>query len=210
MIGGLATLPPDLRTPPILSMFGKVDGMDRFVDGLACLAARAGLTFESLTAEIGDLTQTEQVVARIKGLTENLPFHVALPPPQVGPYRRLDNVAEIRALATAWHNCLAGMVWNVTDGTSAIYITDPPHAPAAAFVYRQWQLGWFLEQAKGPRNIELPPQQLAQTYSVFADAGILRTSTIEAIKSMILSAEWSRLHRQIPDDDVVLDGIGPN
>ena len=50
-------------------------------------------------------------------------------------------------------------------------------------------------QAKGPRNIDLPPQQLAQTYCNFAEASILQTSIIAAIKSMILTDEWSRLHR---------------
>src|SRR5450830_836688 len=53
------------------------------------------------------------------------------------------------------------------DATCAIYRTDLPDQPAACFVYRQWRLGWFLQQAKGPRNIDLEPQQLAQTYSVF-------------------------------------------
>ena len=39
---------------------------------------------------------------------------------------------------------------------------------AACMVYRQWRLGWFLQQAKGPRNIDLEPQKLAQTYNAFA------------------------------------------
>jgi hypothetical protein len=194
MIAGLASLPPELRCPPILGMFGKIDGMDRFVDGLKCIAARAGLTFEALAREIGGLAQTEQVVAKIKRLTESLPVLHTLPPPKVGPYRRLDNVAEIRALAKDWQNCLGACIATITDGTSAIYATDLPHAPAAAFVYRQWRLGWFLEQAKGPRNIDLAPQQLAQTYSDFAGAGILQASTIESIKSMIMTDEWSRLY----------------
>ncbi len=206
MIAGLSTLPADLRRPAVLAMFGKVEGMDKFVGGLRCLAARAGLPLEALASQISSLDQTEQVVAKIKQLTETLPLLDTLPPARVGPYRRLDNISEIRTLAKDWQNCLADYLFNITEGTCAIYRTDPPDQPAACFVYRQWRLGWFLQQAKGPKNIDLDPHQLAQTYSVFADAGILQTSIIEAIKSIILTNEWSR-RRQAPDQDEMIDDI---
>ena len=158
MIAGLHRLPADLRRPAILAMFGRVEGMDRFVDGLRCLAARAG---------------------------------------------------EIRTLAKNWQNCLADYMFNINDATCAIYRTDLPDQPAACFVYRQWRLGWFLQQAKGPRNIDLEPQQLAQTYSVFANAGILQSSIIEAIKTLILTNEWSGRHNRhdlTADEDELWDG----
>jgi hypothetical protein len=80
MSAGLHRLPADLRRPAILAMFGRVEGMDRFVDGLRCLAARAGLPFEVLASQIGSLDKTEQVVAKIKRLTESLPLLDTLPP----------------------------------------------------------------------------------------------------------------------------------
>jgi hypothetical protein len=206
MIAGLSTLPADLRRPAILAMVGRVEGMEQFVDGLRCLAARAGLQFTALTREIGSLNQPDQVVAKIKQVTESLPLLDTLPPVTVGPYRRLDQIAEIRSLAKDWQNCLADYMLNITDATCAIYRTDPPDPPAACFVVRQWRLGWFLQQAKGPRNIALAPDQLAQTYSVFADVGILQSSIIEAIKSMILTTEWSR-HYPGPVDAEIFDDI---
>ena len=154
MIAGLHRLPADLRRPAILAMFGRVEGMDRFVDGLRCLAARAGLPFEVLASQIGSLDKTEQVVAKIKRLTESLPLLDTLPPARVGPYRRLDQIAEIRTLAKNWQNCLADYMFNINDATCAIYRTDLPDQPAACFVYRQWRLGWFLQQAKGPKIID--------------------------------------------------------
>jgi hypothetical protein len=190
MIAGLARLPLNLRRPAILAMFDKVEGMGRVVDGLRCLAARARLPFDVLATEIGSLAQTEQVVAKISQLAESLPLLDTWPPPKVGPYRRIDNIAEIRSLAKEWQNCLASCVSNITDGTSAVYRTEPPDHPAVCFVRRQRRLGWFLEQVKGPKNIDLQPQQLAQAYSVFADAGIFQTLMIEAIKNMILTNEW--------------------
>lgn len=194
MIAGLHSLPTDLRRPPILAMFGRVEGMDQFVEGLRCLATRAGLPFETLISQIGALDQTEQVIAKIKQLTESLPLLDTLPPVRVGSYRRLDEIAEVRTLAKDWQNCLANYMLNINDATCAIYRTDPPDQPAVCFVYRQWRLGWFLQQAKGPKNIDLEPMQIAQTYKVFADAGILQSSIIESIKIMILTNGWSSRH----------------
>lgn len=191
MIIGLSKLPAVLRRLPILIMFGRVQGMDLFVDGLRCLATRANLPFEALAKEVGALDQTDQVVANLKGLIEGLPVIDTLPPVMIGPYRRLDKISEIRTLAKNWQNCLAGCVFNITDATSAVYVSDLPQPPAACLVYRQWRIGWFLSQAKGPKNIELQPQHLAQTYKAFADAGIFRTSIIDAIKNMILTRDWS-------------------
>ena len=180
-------------------MFDRVGGMAQFVEGLRCLAARAKLPFTALTTEIGSLNQTDQVVAKIKHLTESLPLLNMLPPVTIGPYRRLDRIAEIWLLAKDWKNCLADYTHSITTGTCAIYRTDPPDQPAACFVYRQWRLGWFLQQVKGPRNIDLAPDHLAETYAVFADAGILNFAVLEAIKNMILASVWSG---DISQDDI--------
>jgi hypothetical protein len=195
MIIGLSRLPPVLRHPPVLALFERNEGMNRLVDGLRCLAERANLSFEALADQIGAVHQTKQVIAKIVFLAESLPPLEALPPAQIGPYCRLDSVTEIRSLAKEWQNCLMGCVHDVINGTSVVYRTDPPQQPAAAFVYRQWRLGWFLEQAKGPKNLNLEPEFLALTYRTFADADILQCSAIEAIKRIILSQEWARRRR---------------
>jgi len=206
IVAGLSTLPAALRRPAILAMFDRIPGMELFVEGLRCLADRASLPFMALTMEVGSLTQTDQVAAKIKQIVDSLPLIDTLPPAKVGRYRRIDQIAEIQTLAKVWQNCLANYVSNVSTGTCAIYRTDPPDQPAACFVYRQWRLGWFLQQAKGPRNIDLPPDHLAQTYMAFAAAGIPRSSSIEAIKGLILDTELRRdghvLEDYEPYDDI--------
>jgi hypothetical protein len=207
IITGFSNLPAALRRLPILAMFDQIDGMNRFAEGLRCLAARAGLTFDALATEIGSLNQPNQVIGKIKQLIESLPLLATLPPVKVGPYRRIDQIAEIRSLAKDWQNCLADCLHGINDVTCTIYRTDPPDQPAACLVYRQWRLGWFLQGAKGPRNIDLPPDQLAQTFKVFSDAGVYKSSIIAAIKSMILNDEWSRDRHPIDYDDILDDMV---
>ena len=62
-------------------------------------------------------------------------------------------------------------------------------------------MGWFLVQAKGPRNVEIiAVDQLAQIYHAFANVGILPSSVVEAIKGIVLTHEWSRHHPEIVDE----------
>jgi hypothetical protein len=207
IITGVFNLPRALRRPSILAMFDDINGMDRFAEGLNCLAVRAGLPFELLAQEIGSLSQPAQVIGKIRQLTESLPLLDTLPPAKVGPYRRIDRIAEIRDLAKDWQNCLAGYALNITDATCAIYRTDPPDEPAACFVYRQWRLGWFLQQAKGPKNIDLAPDHLAQTYKVFADAGVHNSAIIDAVKNMVLPNEWSRDRHAVDYAEILDDNV---
>ena len=75
-----------------------------------------------------------------------------LPPAQIGGFRRLDTVAEIRELAKNWHNCLAGYLFNVNDGTSAT-IWRSRWRPSVFWVATAaWAGFWFR-----PRVREMPP-----------------------------------------------------
>ena len=187
-----------------MSMFNPFSRMFLFVDGLRFLASRTGLPFESLANQIGALDQPEQVAAKITQLVDGLPLPDTLPPIEIGGFRRLDAVAEIRDLAKNWQNCLADCLFNVNEGTSAIYLSD--HRQAVCFLCRYGRMGWFLVQAKGPKNAAIEPDQLAQIYAAFADAGIPQSSMIEAIKSIIKTDEWPRFH-QGPDADENFDDI---
>src|SRR5450756_2460416 len=120
LITGLHNLPPALRSAAIMAMFNRIDGMIWFVDGLQVLASRAGLRFDTLAKEIGALDQPDQVAAKIRQLVDGLPLLDTLPPVEIGGFWRLDTVAEIRDLAKNWRNCLAGYLFSVNDGTSAI------------------------------------------------------------------------------------------
>ena len=125
-ITALHSLPPGLRTAAIIGMFKKIEGMTAFADGLRILAARAGLPFGQLAKAIAALGQSNQVIAKIKQIVDSLPPLGTLLPVQVGGFRRLDTVAEIRNLAKTWSNCLADHLPNVNDGTTAIYLCGGP------------------------------------------------------------------------------------
>ena len=67
-------------------------------------------------------------------------------------------------------------------------------------------MGWFLVQAKGPRNTAIELDQFAQIHDVFANAGVPPSSMIEPIKNIVVTQPWSR-HHQVPDDDNIFDDI---
>src|SRR5450759_980684 len=204
IITGLHTLPAALRSVAIMSMFSPFCRMFLFVDGLRFLASRTGLPFESLANQIGALDQPDQVAAKITQLVDGLPLPDTLPPVEIGGFRRLDAVAEIRDIAKDWQNCLADCLFNVNEGTSEIYLSN--HRQAVCFLCRHGRMGWFLLQTKGPKNAAIEPHQLAQIHAAFADAGIPQSSMIEAIKSIIKTDEWS-LHHQRRDDDEIFDDM---
>ena len=186
-------------------MFNPIGRMLLFVDGLRFLASRTGLRFEFLANQIGALDQPDQVAAKITELVDDLPLPDTLPPKEIGGFRRLDAAAEIRNLAKNWQNCLADYLFNVNEGTSAIYLSSDRQG--VCFLCRYGRMGWFLLQAKGPKNAEIEPDQLAQIYAAFASAGIPQSSIIEPIKSIIKTDEWPHYHPEINDDEI-FDGIG--
>jgi hypothetical protein len=204
LITGIHRLPGGLRTAAIMAMFNWIDGMIWFVDGLRFLASRTGLPFDAIAHQIGGLDQPDQVAAKIRQLVDRLPLPDTLPPVEIGGFRRLNTVAEIRDLAKNWQNCLAGYLFNVNDGTSAIYLAE--QLAAVCSVGRHGRMGWFLLQTKGPKNVAIDPDQLVQISDAFADAGIPTSSMIEAIKSILQTHEWSR-HHQVRDDDEIFDEI---
>ena len=202
LITGLHNLPAGLRTAAIMAMFNQIDDMIWFVDGLRVLASRAGLRFDTLAHQIGTMDQSDQVAATIRQVVDSLPLPDTLPPAEIEGFRRLDTVAEIRELAKNWRNCLAGYLFSVNDGTSAIYLSE--QLEAVCFVCRHGRMGWFLVQTKGPRNADIDPNQLAQIHAAFADAGIPEAAIIDPIKSIIQTGKWSR---QVGDQEVVFDDI---
>jgi hypothetical protein len=202
LITGIYRLPAGLRTAAIMAMFNQIDDMIWFVDGLRVLASRAGLRFDTLSHQIGALDQSDQIAATIRQVVDSLPLPATLPPAEIEGFRRLDTVAEIRDLAKKWHNCLAGYLFNVNDGTSAIYLSE--QLEAVCSVGRHGRMGWFLVQTKGPRNTDIEPDQLAQIHAAFADAGIPEAAIIDPIKSIIQTDKWSR---QVGDQELVFDDI---
>ena len=177
-----------LRRQTIFKLFGKVEGMDRFVEGLRFLSIRAGRPLEEIENELAVLDQVEQVTAKIAHLVECLPLPASLPPPSIGPFFRVDAGGEIRTLAKGWHNCLADYVYCVDEGTAAVYLSNG--SSAVAFVSRFGRLGWLLRQIKGPDNIEVEPRCLKCHEHAFFEAGIPTSTEVAAIRDLILRARW--------------------
>jgi hypothetical protein len=192
LIVALAALPTPLRRPAIFKLFDEIDGMDRFVAGLHFLCDRAGLTFDRFVEVLGALDQTEQVRAKITGLAEALPLPDRLPSQRLGPFRRVDDPAQIRSLAKSWHNCLGEYLHEVNEGTSLIYCSTEDEQPTAALLARANRLGWALVDIKGPKNIDIDPKTASRHHETFARAGIPRLADIAAIRSLLWRRHLSR------------------
>jgi hypothetical protein len=188
-------LPPPLRNPCILRALDHRDREYGFSDGLRLLVARgAASSFDALVSELASASHPGQIFAKIRNLVEALPLPDALPPPQVSTARRLDQTVAIRSLAESWRNCLARFLDDLNAGTCAVYFWDDPNLQAACLVRRYGRLGWFVEDAKGPRNVDVEPGQLAKISAAFSDAGISQCETIAAILCMIREAETEERH----------------
>jgi hypothetical protein len=191
MIAGLSALPLVLRRPAVFKLFNQLERMDRFMHGLRFLSNRANLVFDRFLADLGALDQTDQVIAKIVGLVENLPLP-ALPPPFVGLFQRIDGVAEIRNLAKTWQNCLADYLHSINEGTATVYHFNSGGLPAVAFVLRFDRLGWLLNQVKGPKNVDIEPRYLSCHQNTFLDVGIPNCPDVAAIKDLVLQTRWLR------------------
>jgi hypothetical protein len=205
MITGLHNLPPILRSAPIIEIINHVGGMDRFADGLRILASRSNLPFDTLATQIGTLDQASQIIAEIKKIVESLPLPTTILPAEIGGFSRIDSVAKIRDLAKRWENCLASCLLGVNDGTAAIYLAD--HLEAVCYVCRYGRLGWFLQQTKGPNNIDIEPSKLVQIQDAFACVGIHKLSMIEAIRNINQIHKWLG-NQEAFDDEDILDEFG--
>jgi hypothetical protein len=194
MIETLHGLPAPLRHPFM------VDALESrvcaaFSDGLRLLVSRgAASSFDALVQELSFISQSGQFFTKLKGIVEALPLPPALPPVQVGEARRLDQPDTIRTLAKNWRNCLVSYLNEIDAGTCAVYLWNDSYAPAACLVRKYSRLGWFLEQVKGPQNVDIEPEQLAKIHSAFANVGIPERRVIIAINSMILEADKDERH----------------
>jgi hypothetical protein len=201
IITNLHALPASLRRPAIMTILDRIEPRNGFVDGLQFLASRVNLSFDTLATELGALDQPDQIAAKVKQLIEMLPLPEPSLPITIGSFRRVDCVAEIRAIAKTWQNCLAEYLYQVNEGTSAIYLSEQMNA--ACLCCRLGRLGWFLVDARGPKNIAIDRQSLAHIHAAFAAADILQAAIVKPLNAIILTDEWSR--RQHDQDELIAD-----
>jgi hypothetical protein len=186
----LYALPKSLCRPVAVSLIGWDCKLDGFADGLRFLvAAGAAPSFDALVCDLAAVTHPGQFIAKIKRLVEALPLPKTSPPATVGHGRRLDRIAEVRALGKDWQNCLATFMSQINEGKSAVYLWDDGHVFAACLVKRHGRLGWFLAQVKGPRNADIEPVQLEVIRTSFANAGVPQARVISGIETIVEGAD---------------------
>jgi hypothetical protein len=180
-------VPAPLRNPFMVHALNCHNREKGFLDGLRLLVSRgAASSFDALVHELASASQPGQLYAKLRDLVEALPLQPnTLPPTQVGDARRLDQTVTIRSLAKSWRNCLASYLTDIDAGTCAVYLLETGNVPAACSVRKYGRLGWFLEQVKGPRNIDIDSKQLAEIRTAFSKVGIPPYFIIAAIHGMI-------------------------
>jgi hypothetical protein len=192
-------LPAPLRKPFIVLAIERYGSAAGFSDGLRLLVSRgAASSFKALVNELSSASQPGQLFAKLRGIVEALPLLAnTFPPIQVGDARRLDQAVTIRSLAKDWQNCLARYLKEIDAGTCAVYLWEDSSMPAACLVQKYGRLGWFLEEVKGPRNVDIEPNQLSKIRSAFSDVGIPDQFVIAAIKCMVSAADMDEEHLRI-------------
>jgi hypothetical protein len=105
---------------------------------------------------------------------------------------RLDRVDKVEALARAWRNCLGTYGSGIDAGNCAVYLWEAER-PAVCLVGRHGRLGWFLDEVKGPQNIEIEPEQLKVIGATFAGIGVPGSRVVSAIENIIWW-QWRSAH----------------
>jgi hypothetical protein len=140
---------------------------------------------DEVVAKLATMTAAPQLAAVVQSWVDGLSLPQMMPPATVGPARRLDRVDDLASLARAWRNCLGDYRSAIDAGSCAVYLWQDGESPAACLVWRHGRLGWFLDEAKGPRNANIEPEQRAIIDTAFADVGVLRSRVALAIDNMI-------------------------
>lgn len=191
----LASIPVALR--PAIIPSGQAFPRGRIADGLHFLVMRgAAPDFETLVEELRTCRQPGQLSARIKAMIDTFTLPEALPPARIGLALRLDNRAELCALARKWRNCIERIyLESVDEGRCAIYLWADPQHPAVCAVERHGRMGWFLTEVRGPRNSAVDPDTLCRIELTFADAGYFHDAVARALQGLIDMEERERCRR---------------
>ena len=132
--------------------------------------------------QLATVTGWPQLTAMIGLWIETLPLPENIPPAKISNARRLDNGDEVCSLARIWRNCLASYTSAIDAGHCAVYLWEDAARPAVCLVRRHGRLGWFLDEVKGPRNVEIEPDQLE--VAAFAHVGVHSSQVVRAIENI--------------------------
>jgi hypothetical protein len=187
----LGDLPPPLRRPFASALPDWPEKLNGLTAGLQFLVSRGvAANVDELVAELARMTTWPQLAAMVEAWVGLLPLPETMPPATVGSGRRLDRVDEICCLGREWRNCLATYGGAIDAGRSAVYLWDEAARPAACLVERHGRLGWFLDQVKGPANIDVEPEQLQVIGAAFAGVGVPESRVVAAIERIIFESSF--------------------
>jgi hypothetical protein len=113
------------------------------------------------------------------------------------PLPRVDRVNEVETLGRAWRNCLGAYGSAIDAGRCAVYLWEA-EKPAVCLVGRHGRLGWFLDEVKGPQNIEIEAEQLQVIGAAFAGVGVPGSRVVCAIENIIFCRSFTPL---LTEDD---------
>jgi hypothetical protein len=182
----LAELPPSLRRPlssAVPDWPRTLVGLSQSLQFLVCRGVND--SFDDLVASLAAVTARRQLTALVKEWIGSLPLPETMPPRSIGNARRLDSGKELCWVARTWHNCLDTYTDSIDAGHCAVYLWEEAHKPAACLVRRRDRLGWFLDEIKGPNNIDLDPDHVEVIAAVFDKADVPRTSIVSAIEAIL-------------------------
>jgi hypothetical protein len=186
----LTDLPQKLRRPLAFAVADWPRKLHGLIDSLQFLVSRGvGSNVDELVAELATVTAGPQLAGMVEFWVGRLPLPETMPPATVGNARRLDRVGTVCSLGGRWRNCLASYGSSIDAGSCAVYLWEDADRPAACLLNRHGRLGWFLDEVKGPRNVEIEPDQLEVITAAFADVGVPSSQVVRAIETIYADSD---------------------
>jgi hypothetical protein len=186
----LTDLPQKLRRPLVFAVADGPRKLHGLIDSLQFLVSRGvGSNVDELVAELATVTAGPQLAGMVEFWVGRLPLPETMPPATVGNARRLDRVGTVCSLGGRWRNCLASYGSSIDAGSCAVYLWEDADRPAACLLNRHGRLGWFLDEVKGPRNVEIEPDQLEVITAAFADVGVPSSQVVRAIETIYADSD---------------------
>src|SRR6266851_9841064 len=181
----LANLPQKLRKPLASALADWPRKLNGLTDSLQFLVSQGvGANVDELVAELATVTAWPQLTGTVEFWVSKLPLPETIPPATIANARRLDNGDEVCTLARTWRNCLASYASAIDAGHCAVYLWEDAARHAACLTRRHGRLGWFLDEVKGPRNVEIEPDQLEVIAAAFAHVGVPSSQVVRAIENI--------------------------
>jgi hypothetical protein len=181
LLTNLSALPLTLRSPVIADAIGHIpNAAARLIELTEIVAARLPkLSGREIQETVGDSCSFGDLKTRLTRLLDALPALEAPPPRVVRHAMRIDAPSAIRKLGKKFINCLDSFVDDEIDGSNHIYHWRKDAAEAVCEVTRVGNLGWFLGNHLGTKNIEVDADVAVAIKAEFRAVGIHELKVVE-------------------------------